>query len=198
MHAWAQPMRADNVHNPKAVIKQCRADQSLAQGARGSDSGDPDCDSWRGIVPLTETPTRTASGGGPAGALRLRPVGIGDLAGPAGAPAAGYRAWVSAGHRRQRLTAAMARGHVAARRHFRCRRREPTGLGRVHSPPTPGPGFGQGGARPGQGLPVSVAGSRVEDRRPRHPRRSLRISRAALWPGMPVTPPPGWVPAPLR
>ena len=26
--------------------------------------------------------------------------------------------------------------------------------------------------------------------------RSLRISRAALWPGAPVTPPPGWVPAP--
>ncbi len=25
---------------------------------------------------------------------------------------------------------------------------------------------------------------------------SLRISRAALWPGAPVTPPPGWVPAP--
>ena len=27
-------------------------------------------------------------------------------------------------------------------------------------------------------------------------RRSLIISRAALWPGAPVTPPPGWVPEP--
>jgi hypothetical protein len=28
--------------------------------------------------------------------------------------------------------------------------------------------------------------------------RSARISLAALWPGAPVTPPPGWVPAPQR
>jgi hopanoid-associated phosphorylase len=28
--------------------------------------------------------------------------------------------------------------------------------------------------------------------------RSASISRAALWPGAPVTPPPGWVPAPQR
>ncbi len=28
--------------------------------------------------------------------------------------------------------------------------------------------------------------------------RSLRISRAALWPGTPVTPPPGWAEAPQR
>ena len=30
----------------------------------------------------------------------------------------------------------------------------------------------------------------------RHRPPSARISRAALWPGAPVTPPPGWVPAP--
>ena len=28
--------------------------------------------------------------------------------------------------------------------------------------------------------------------------RSARISRAAFWPGWPVTPPPGWAPEPAR
>ena len=35
---------------------------------------------------------------------------------------------------------------------------------------------------------------RRQESRPR--RKSARISRAALWPGAPVTPPPGWVPEP--
>src|SRR5690606_17524479 len=34
--------------------------------------------------------------------------------------------------------------------------------------------------------------------RPNQPLRSRKISRAALWPGAPVTPPPGWAPEPQR
>jgi hopanoid-associated phosphorylase len=40
----------------------------------------------------------------------------------------------------------------------------------------------------------SIAGDHALSFRP----RSARISLAALWPGAPVTPPPGWVPAPQR
>ncbi|HEY2177197.1 MAG TPA: hypothetical protein VGH15_01320 [Caulobacteraceae bacterium] len=41
---------------------------------------------------------------------------------------------------------------------------------------------------------ASIAGDHALSFRP----RSARISLAALWPGAPVTPPPGWVPAPQR
>ncbi|HXV01789.1 MAG TPA: hypothetical protein VG166_14945 [Caulobacteraceae bacterium] len=40
----------------------------------------------------------------------------------------------------------------------------------------------------------SIAGDHALSFKP----RSARISLAALWPGAPVTPPPGWVPAPQR
>src|SRR5207302_448197 len=46
---------------------------------------------------------------------------------------------------------------------------------------------------------------RLEGVEPRYPRElpslrrtARRISRAALWPGAPVTPPPGWAPEPNR
>ena len=55
-------------------------------------------------------------------------------------------------------------------------------------------GFAQGSARRDQvGIKGRLAGS-VKERG----YRSLSISRAALAPGAPVTPPPGWAPAPQR
>jgi len=41
-----------------------------------------------------------------------------------------------------------------------------------------------------------IDGSHVLTRRHARARKSRIISRAALWPGAPLTPPPGWVEAP--
>ena len=56
---------------------------------------------------------------------------------------------------------------------------------------TPSPLRGEGGAR----RPPARSPS-APHRRNRRRRKSLKISRAALCPGAPVTPPPGWVDAP--
>ena len=45
--------------------------------------------------------------------------------------------------------------------------------------------------QPGHGVPRVARAARQRRRR-----QSRSTSRAALWPGAPVTPPPGWVPAP--
>jgi hypothetical protein len=56
------------------------------------------------------------------------------------------------------------------------------------------------GAASGLGLAPHRLGRAITGADPVHPTRRARksrvISRAALWPGAPVTPPPGWVEAP--
>jgi hypothetical protein len=55
-----------------------------------------------------------------------------------------------------------------------------------------------GGSTPPEEAEVYYSPFRYSARGMRRRLKSLKISRAALWPGAPVTPPPGWPPEPHK